>query len=185
MATQQGIVSRLRAVDAALVAATPRLEFIAAVNVEAAADALAYQGAPVAAAQRRAVASVATVLARRLRVLCAEGGDTSDMAPLAEVARQELANHLAALGCDVTASDDDAAALPQLPAPSSDDLPGTVLTPHAAAARAQQAAMPCAMQQPGADAAAEPGLPPGPEPMAVAEDHDDDRTTAGGAAPAR
>jgi hypothetical protein len=121
VAMEQRLVTRLRAVEAALRAYVERLVFIAAVNIEAATDVEADK--PVLAAQRRTVAAVATLLARRLTVLCVEGGDTSGMGvSLNQFARDQLQAEMSAMA---------------LPPPSrSDQPPGTVLTPRAAAAAA-------------------------------------------------
>ena len=162
VAMEHRVVARLRSIQTALQACIPRLQFLSVLNRETAA-ALETEKAPAAAAQRRAVASVADVLAHRLKVLCEDGGDTEGMTPsLAEHARAELQAQLQALGCMPADSSDGT-----LPPPSCSDPPGTMLTPEAA--RALLAAQAAAA---AAAAAPPPGGAVGKDVDAVAMEED-------------
>ena len=139
LAMEHRLVTRLRAVEASLRPFVERLLFTAAVNVEAASDVDAVK--PLLAAQRRTFAAIATLLARRLTVLCVEGGDTSGMGvSLNEYAREQHWGEM--LFCDAVAPS---------PQGSFDQPFGTVLTPMAAAAEAAAAAAAAAAQKEGRD----------------------------------
>ena len=123
---QARLVVRLRELEASLRDCVPRLAFAAAVNQEAACD-LDASGCPAAAASRRAVAAVASLLAQRLKALADEGADTAEMPSLAAHAARVLQAHLAASGA--APGSPWPSALPSAP---SEAAPSTALTSSAA-----------------------------------------------------